>query len=167
MTTGEKIKVARKKANMTQAQLAEKLGIPYQSIGQWERDIRKPKKDTLESIAKALNIDPLELSDSLFDEAFLSSLQKAFGFDEDFRSSFLAGNVSLAVLRSENDVRLMEFYDMLNELGQEQAVDFVFELSEKAEYLKDIYTKTPEELKKLQENNKPLPYPSKPQTKDE
>lgn len=158
MTTGQRIKAARKAAGMTQAELAQKLDIPFQSISQWERDIRKPKKETLENIAKALKVDPLELSDNLFDEAFLSSLQNAFGFDSDFRASFLAGNVSLAILRNDNDRRLMEFYDMLNEPGQERAVDFVFELSEKAEYLKDIYTKTPKELRKLQEINNPLQH---------
>lgn len=55
MTTGERIKEARKMANMTQAELAEKMGIPYQSIGQWERDIRNPKIETLQRIAEALN----------------------------------------------------------------------------------------------------------------
>ena len=56
MTTGQRIRDARQKAGMTQAQLAEKLGIPYQSIGQWERDVRNPKLDTLRRIAGALNI---------------------------------------------------------------------------------------------------------------
>ena len=56
MTTGQRIRNARQKAGMTQAQLAEKLGIPYQSIGQWERDVRNPKLDTLRRIAGALNI---------------------------------------------------------------------------------------------------------------
>ena len=61
MTTGQQIKAARQKAGMTQAQLAEKLGIPYQSIGQWERDARNPKLDTLKRIADALNIAVQEL----------------------------------------------------------------------------------------------------------
>lgn len=159
MTIGQRIKNARKKANMTQAELALKLGIPFQSVSQWERDIRKPKKETLASIADALNVDPLELSDDLFDSAFLEALQKAFGSDEDFRTAFLSSRVSLAVLRTENDCRLMQFYDMLNEYGQEAAVDFIFKLTQQSDYLKDIYTKTPEELRKLQEDSKPLPYP--------
>ena len=61
MTTGQQIKAARQKAGMTQAQLAEKLGIPYQSIGQWERNARNPKLDTLKRIADALNITVQEL----------------------------------------------------------------------------------------------------------
>jgi len=51
MTTGQRIKDARKKAGMTQAELADKLNIPFQSVSQWERDIRNPKKETLEKLA--------------------------------------------------------------------------------------------------------------------
>ena len=54
MTTGQRIKEARKRAGMTQAELAEKLEIPFQSVSQWERDIRKPKKETLEKLLKNL-----------------------------------------------------------------------------------------------------------------
>lgn len=56
MTTGQRIKAARKIAGITQADLAEKLNIPFQSISQWERDIRKPKLETLEKLSKALDV---------------------------------------------------------------------------------------------------------------
>lgn len=59
MTTGQRIKDMRKRAGMTQAELAEKLGVPYQSVSQWERDTRKPKPDTLQRIAEALRM-PVE-----------------------------------------------------------------------------------------------------------
>lgn len=55
MTTGQLIKEARKQAGLTQMELAEKLGIPYQSVGQWERDVRNPKYESLCRIADALN----------------------------------------------------------------------------------------------------------------
>lgn len=61
MTTGQRIKAARKKANMTQATLASELGIPFQSISQWERDIRNPKKETLEKIGAILGVYYLDL----------------------------------------------------------------------------------------------------------
>ena len=56
MTIGERIKEFRLKAGLTQSELAEKLGIPYQSIGQWERGLRSPKIETLQKIADALNV---------------------------------------------------------------------------------------------------------------
>lgn len=64
MTTGQRIKSARKKANMTQAELAQKLDIPFQSVSQWERGIRSPKIETLAKIANALNVS---LSDLLWE----------------------------------------------------------------------------------------------------
>ena len=43
MTIGERIKAARTNANMTQADLARAMGVPYQTIGHWERDASSPK----------------------------------------------------------------------------------------------------------------------------
>ena len=48
---------------MTQSDLANILGIPYQSIGQWERNTRNPKYETLEKIAHALNCSVRYLKD--------------------------------------------------------------------------------------------------------
>lgn len=62
MTTGQLISTARKNAGMTQAELAQKLGISYVGISQWERDIRNPKKETLQRIADALDISLSELT---------------------------------------------------------------------------------------------------------
>ena len=56
MTIGERIKTARTNANMTQADLARAMGVPYQTIGHWERDASSPKFSSLEKVAKALNI---------------------------------------------------------------------------------------------------------------
>ena len=159
MTTGERIKAARKKAGMTQAELALKLDIPFQSISQWERDIRKPKKETIAKIADALNIHPVELSSEIFDEALLSLLQGDYETAEEFRAAFLSKRIAFARLTDDTDQRLIQFYDMLNDCGREEAVDRIFELTQQSKYLKDIYTKTPAELKKMQEDNKPLPYP--------
>lgn len=61
MTIGERIKEFRLKAGLTQSELAEKLGIPYQSIGQWERGLRSPKIETLQKIAEALGVEPWQL----------------------------------------------------------------------------------------------------------
>lgn len=57
MTTGQRIKEARKNAKMTQAELAGKLGVPYQSVSQWERDTRNPKYETLKKIADAIGVE--------------------------------------------------------------------------------------------------------------
>ena len=56
MTTGQRIRAARKGKGMTQAELAEKLNVPFQSVSQWERGLRNPKPETLQRIASALEV---------------------------------------------------------------------------------------------------------------
>ncbi len=54
---GNKIQVFRKRANLTQKELGEKIGVSYQQISQYEQDKRKPKYETLNKIATALDVD--------------------------------------------------------------------------------------------------------------
>lgn len=61
VNVGKNIRAARRNAGLTQSQLAEKINVPYQSIGQWERGTRNPKYETLEKIAAALNVHPGDL----------------------------------------------------------------------------------------------------------
>lgn len=57
---GSMIKVARKKAGLTQAELGAKLGVSQSMVGAWETNIRKPKLDTIERISKVLEVDIYE-----------------------------------------------------------------------------------------------------------
>lgn len=61
MTVGERIKAARKKRGMSQKELADKLGIPYQGISQYERGVRNPKAATLFRIAEILEVSYIDL----------------------------------------------------------------------------------------------------------
>lgn len=57
MEIGQSIQEARKKAKLTQKELAEKVGIATITVQQYERGVRAPKIETLQKIAQALNID--------------------------------------------------------------------------------------------------------------
>lgn len=61
MTTGQRIKSARKIAGMTQGELGEKLGVSGSAIAQYETGNRNPKYDTLQRIAAALGVHPGDL----------------------------------------------------------------------------------------------------------
>ena len=65
MSTGENIRAARMRAGMTQAQLAEKLGVTPQNVSLYERDIKKPKVETLQKIAAALGAAVSDLDPSI------------------------------------------------------------------------------------------------------
>ena len=57
MEIGQSIQEARKKAKLTQKELAEKVGIATITVQQYERGVRTPQIETLQKIAQALNID--------------------------------------------------------------------------------------------------------------
>ena len=117
MTTGELIKAARKKAGMTQAQLAEKLGISYVGVSQWENDLRNPKLDTLQRIAAALGVPVQDLISDW------EAVDK-----EDFKRVFIYGEG----IKDRIDAAL----DRLNDEGQEKAAERVEELTEIPKYQK-------------------------------
>ena len=57
MEIGQSIQEARKKAKLTQKELAEKVGMATITVQQYERGVRTPKIETLQKIAQALNTD--------------------------------------------------------------------------------------------------------------
>lgn len=56
MTIGNRIQLVRKAAGLSQKELGKKMGVSGSMIGQYENDLRKPKRETLEKIAAALNV---------------------------------------------------------------------------------------------------------------
>ena len=55
MEFSERLKNLRKKAHLTQTDVAEKLGISQQAYASWERGVKKPTQDNLVKIAQVLN----------------------------------------------------------------------------------------------------------------
>ncbi len=66
MALGEKIYKLRNERNMTQEQLAEKLGVTRQSISKWEGNLVKPEIEKLKAMAKLFEVS---LDDLISDEA--------------------------------------------------------------------------------------------------
>ncbi len=78
MTSGQLIRSARLQAGLTQAELAERLGVPASSIGRWENDTVEPGYSTLRGVLQACGFDippvlelyePDEKLDALVEEA--------------------------------------------------------------------------------------------------
>ena len=61
MNIGNNIKQLRQQKNMTQEQIAEKLGVTYQAVSKWENDISCPDITLLPSLAKKLGMTLDEL----------------------------------------------------------------------------------------------------------
>ena len=77
MTFGEKIREARKKLNMSQDDLAEKIGVSGRTITSWETGRALPRtRNVYEKLSEALNTSGL-LSP---DEAFIMESEEQFGY---------------------------------------------------------------------------------------
>jgi len=63
MTIGKRIKELRQKNGVTQDKLAEYLGVTYQAISKWERDVTSPDITMLIPIATFFGVDLNELFD--------------------------------------------------------------------------------------------------------
>ena len=74
-TIGEKLFEHRKNANLSQEELAEKIGVSRQAVSKWERDESSPDTNNLIALAKLYNIslDELVLSDNQHEEREPSS----------------------------------------------------------------------------------------------
>lgn len=73
MKIGEQIKRLRKERNMTQEQLAEKIGISFQAVSKWENDISLPDVATLPIIARFFGVS----MDTIFDYDAEKNAEKA------------------------------------------------------------------------------------------
>ncbi len=57
----ERIKIARKRHNVTAQEISAKLGIAQSTLSQWERSIRKPSLEYVEYLCAELGADPVWL----------------------------------------------------------------------------------------------------------
>lgn len=140
MTIGSKIRDTRKKAGLTQAKLGKRLGVSYQTVAQWENDLRNPKFTTLQRIADALQVEvsvflPKEFIDSL---GIRPEEELFVGPDNNFYSR--PRNADKAAKSGEEnpwELKLLEAFEKLSLDGQIIAVERVEELTEIPKYQKE------------------------------
>ena len=102
MKIGEQIRELRKKAKMTQEDLAEALGVTPQAVSQWEHNVTVPSTDKLAKLAAVLHtsvniltgeiaIDPeWTMLDSLFSTDHMYSRVKFFAEQEQLTETLKA-----------------------------------------------------------------------------
>ena len=56
MSLGNKLAQTRKKQNLTQEQLAERLGVTRQAVSRWESDAAYPETDKIVRMAQILEV---------------------------------------------------------------------------------------------------------------
>lgn len=144
MTTGERIKKARKRAGLTQKALGEKMGLAPQTIAQWENGLRNPKIGTIKAIAKALGVRDNELLDPIAYEYGVSHGIELETWGNQMVEDALAAE---GYTYSELEFALISAFSRLNEKGQQVAIDRLQELTEISRYRAD-YVQNGESTKK-------------------
>lgn len=177
MTTGQLIKAARKEAGLTQAELATKLSVPYQSISQWERGTRSPKIETLERIAVALDVPISEIcsKDLLKNYEILKRSQESSKKTIQEFSDVLE-EYALA-LRQQEAINVLggeyieKFVFALNDLNMDgrwrvvnHAVDYANDLAKIPEYQREQPETAPQSTPPPQEGKDTTPPSDVPET---
>lgn len=107
---GDTLRKLRKEANMTQSDLAKKIGVQRSLISKYESGAIDPTFSQLQRIVDAMGISYIYLYD------------------------FSEGR-SYVTLNSQDRIRAA--FDMLNEEGQKKAVERIEELTEVPKYRKE------------------------------
>ena len=84
MNTGDRIRIARKQAGLTQKELAEKIGVKHSAVHKYESGIVvNLKRETIDALATALDVKPSWLM-CMDDEQQESSIRERFlkAFDQ-------------------------------------------------------------------------------------
>ncbi len=100
----------RKRAGLTQAELAKKIGVSRSTIGNYEKGIREPDFETLEKIADFFNVE-------------LNFLLGKSGNDTELYMEYYN-----AALKVEKEKEFLEMFRKLNEEGQDKVRAYMEDL---------------------------------------
>lgn len=160
MTTGQRIKEARKATRMTQKELAGKLGIAYQTLAQWENDLRNPKYDTLHRIADALGVGLLDLCGDRERELYKAGFKLGvYGTDHDIYGNLIMKGYTF----STQEEQIVAVLSQLNSSGQQKAVERVEELTEIPRYRAETPPPPPPASPEGKDTVPPSPPPESPE----
>lgn len=105
MSFASRLRQAREQSDLTQQDLAEKLGVTKSAIGNYENGVSSPKWDILLKIFDVLKVEPNFL----------------------YQDSFSLETPETSPLTPQQSALLSSF-DLLNEEGQQKALDYVDDL---------------------------------------
>lgn len=134
MGLGQNIKAARKKAGLTQKQLAEKIGVAPITIQQYENGSREPRIATIGKIADALDVT----ADYLAGRTRGPHTRIATQEDIDRFSGEVSFTENGVGILSTPKGTLLHHFKKLNSQGQAIAIERVKELAEIPRYKVEV-----------------------------
>lgn len=136
MKIGENIASSRKKVNLTQDQLAEKLGVSRQTISKWESNLAYPELPKIIKLSKVLNISCDELLLNQNNDKMLEIKTSKNGYTIDWNKLY-------PILEEyRNKVNFEEYENIFKDLIINTKDIYKFSLEDTILVLKDIMYKT-------------------------
>lgn len=153
MTIGENIRYYRKEKGLTQKELGNMCGINEVQIRRYELGGSNPKLETIQKIAKALNVEPYALDDRLINirigyqtlQYLESELDRIYNYSGDISAKEkYRKEIERSILQFQNELmelelnepKLLNNYRLLNEEGKKEANKRIEELTEITRYTK-------------------------------
>lgn len=150
-SVGKNIKTARKKAGLTQEQLAKMCGLAAITIRQYESNKREPNEENLEKIAVALNMKPKDLLGVEFpitDKSTLNDTLKTISTMmvkayPKLKKIYHLPNLSdkeilittaYTLVKYNQEEELLKYFDELTADGRDEAIKRVKELTQLPQY---------------------------------
>lgn len=119
MTLGERIQAHRKKAGLSQEQLAEQLGVSRQAVSKWELDGAQPELDKVVAMARLFRITTDEL---LLEEPVLVGTGETPLWKKGAGKWYLLGLIPIGIggyLVAQGILALISVLNMLMQLSQQ------------------------------------------------
>lgn len=154
-TFGKRLIAARRKLNLSQKELADRLGITPTRLNYWEKDKREPDVHMIKQISSVLSVDPNYLigvwspdmyedfQNACTDEERLLLLER-WGVPHNLSTNYTSllssqknSNDAIEHLLTEDELsRISAAMAQMNEEGRERAVELIEDLAAGGRYKK-------------------------------
>ncbi len=132
-TLGSMIRYLRKQQNMTQATLAEKVGVTDKAVSKWERELSYPDISLFPRLADVLGVTADDLLKECMDEGKPSRLLQIFRMSHDLRTplNIILGYAKMAELHYDEPEKLARYLAGIRISGEYllKVLDYVLDVS--------------------------------------
>ena len=136
-TLGSMIRYLRKQHNMTQADLAAKVGVTDKAVSKWERELSYPDISLFPGLADVLGVTADDLLKECMDEGKPSRLLQIFKMSHDLRTplNIILGYAKMAELHYDEPEKLARYLAGIRISGEYllKVLDYVIDVSHKDE----------------------------------
>lgn len=119
-TLGSFIRFLRKQNQMTQAQLADRVGVTDKAVSKWERDVSYPDIALFPKLAEIFGISVNDLLRECTDDGQPSRLLKVYEMSHDIRTPLhiILGCVDMAETYHEDERMLLRYLESIRVSGE-------------------------------------------------